>query len=462
MSADTTAVEIEPATSANLSDFEKFAEAHLLEAELALKEATLLGNQGGIDTAQAHLDKLRTQIGDARGLYVYAHGGTGGEVTIQQNAAGEYATHSEYWDNVTKFDPSWSSEKTRMWLDNEAHLFHDTLTPHTDLRLTEQKADEGIVYAAKAAVGFAESGVRFVNETFFGAAQLAWNVSGMVVNAASGGRYAQQENDALFATYDAAVTQLSHPVANIVSPWYDRTISAYNRGDGYGYGKGIGDAAFAIGTTLEGGVGLARAGVKLGRGGIQVLASSLDAPPMGSWRTQIGAVGDVSRVRVTSSAAADSVATRYGSAAQRQTLLKLASATRSLSEAKGVVYATREMRRLGYELEDVSLHYRGNQGVDLVFSKNGQYAIVEAKHSQYLSSLQTYAGGLRQGSMDYNISRLERYLQHGDGVHNLFVNRLLDDVYVGQLESFVSLYRGRSTYELPMGWPVPSVPPVKR
>jgi hypothetical protein len=87
--------------------------------------------------------------------------------------------------------------------------------------------------------------------------------------------------------------------------------------------------------------------------------------------------------------------------AQREALLNRVSETSSLSEAKGVVYATREMRRLGYELEDVSLHYRGSQGLDLVFSKEGQYAIAEAKHGQYLSSLETYAGGLRQGSLDY-------------------------------------------------------------
>ena len=54
------------------------------------------------------------------------------------------------------------------------------------------------------------------------------------------------------------------------------------------------------------------------------------------------------------------------------------------------------MKGLGYQLEDVSLKYRGNQGLDLVFSKEGQYAIVEAKHGNYLSSLETYKGGLRQ------------------------------------------------------------------
>lgn len=118
------------------------------------------------------------------------------------------------------------------------------------------------------------------------------------------------------------------------------------------------------------------------------------------------------------------------------------------------------MKRLGYNLEDVSLHYRGNQGLDLVFSNADNFAVVEAKHGKYLSSLKTYKGDLRQGSLDYNVSRLERYLDYGDGTHNTLVNRLLDDAYSGQLESFGTFYRSGKTYELPLGWP--NVPAVQR
>lgn len=146
-------------------------------------------------------------------------------------------------------------------------------------------------------------------------------------------------------------------------------------------------------------------------------------------------------------------AERYGGLTQRQALLNQVSDASSISEAKGVVHAFREMKGLGYQLEDVSLKYRGNQGLDLVFTKNSQHAIVEAKHGKYLSSLDTYKGGLRQGSLDYNISRLERYLDFGDGKNSDFANRLLNDAYSGQLESFATLYRGQSTYELPIGWP---------
>lgn len=134
--------------------------------------------------------------------------------------------------------------------------------------------------------------------------------------------------------------------------------------------------------------------------------------------------------------------------------------TGGLNEAKGVVHAFREMKRLGYSLEDVSLQYRGNQGLDLIFSNAGRYAVTEAKAGASLSLLKTYKGGLRQGSLDYNISRLERYLDYGDGTHNGLVNKLLDEASMGRLESFGTFYGSRRIYELPMGWP--SVPAVVR
>lgn len=126
---------------------------------------------------------------------------------------------------------------------------------------------------------------------------------------------------------------------------------------------------------------------------------------------------------------------RYGGAQQRQALLNQVSASGTLSEAKGVVHSFREMKRLGYELQDVSLHYRGNPGLDLIFHNGSRYAVVEAKYGKYLSPLKTYKGGLRQGSLDYNISRLERYIQYGDGTHNTLTNQLLNEAYSGQLES---------------------------
>lgn len=119
------------------------------------------------------------------------------------------------------------------------------------------------------------------------------------------------------------------------------------------------------------------------------------------------------------------------------------------------------MKGLGYQLENASLKYRGNQGLGLIFSKDGQCAIVEAKHGRNLSSLETYKGGLRQGSLEYNISRLGRYVRWGDGENLDLANNLLDAAYSGRLESFTTLYRGKSTYELPIGWPKNS-PAIKR
>ena len=112
----------------------------------------------------------------------------------------------------------------------------------------------------------------------------------------------------------------------------------------------------------------------------------------------------------------------------------------------------REMRRIGYKLEDVSLHYRGNHGLDLVFSKGNSYAIAEAKHGKSMSALKMDSLGLRQGSNLYNRSRLERYILHGDGKYNNLANRLLSDTYLGTLESFVGFYRGKRLVELPSGW----------
>ncbi len=147
---------------------------------------------------------------------------------------------------------------------------------------------------------------------------------------------------------------------------------------------------------------------------------------------------------------------RYGGAEQRAALLNQVRASSSLSEAKGVVHAFREMKRLGYQLQDVSLHYRGNQGLDLIFYNGSRYAVVEAKHGRHLSLLKTDTRNLRQGSLDYNVSRLERYLQYGSGTHSDLVDKLLVEASLGQLESFGTFYRSGRVLELPLGWPTVS------
>jgi hypothetical protein len=201
---------------------------------------------------------------------------------------------------------------------------------------------------------------------------------------------------------------------------------------------------------------------QMGEDGLRLLAGGLAQAGAGEL---IGAAGKLAMGADGLAAAGaaegglESLAAKAGSASRRDILLARVSEAQSLSEAKGIVHATREMERLGYTLEDVSLHYKGNQGLDLVFSKGEQWAVNEAKHGGSLSKLETYSG-LRQGSNEYNISRLERYLQYGDGTHNAVANDLLNAAQAGKLESFASFYRKGATYELPMNWP--RVPAIRR
>jgi hypothetical protein len=141
----------------------------------------------------------------------------------------------------------------------------------------------------------------------------------------------------------------------------------------------------------------------------------------------------------------------YISSRQRSILLSRVAESRSLSEAKGIVYAAKQLNSRGYLLVDASLQYSGNKGIDLLFKRVGIYATAEAKAGDRLSLLRTY-GGLRQGSDSYNASRLMRYLMRGNGQNNMLVEHLFNNVF--NLESFASFYRGKLLYELPHGWPI--------
>jgi hypothetical protein len=103
----------------------------------------------------------------------------------------------------------------------------------------------------------------------------------------------------------------------------------------------------------------------------------------------------------------------------------------------------------------------GCHGVDLVFRSKSGYAIVEAKAGAGLGRLKTCTG-LRQGSVEYNISRLQRYLDHSNNHANDDLARtLLDEAGSGRLESFGTFYRGGlAVYELLIGWPL--VPAIRR
>ncbi|NJD27986.1 MAG: RHS repeat-associated core domain-containing protein [Chloroflexi bacterium] len=192
------------------------------------------------------------------------------------------------------------------------------------------------------------------------------------------------------------------------------------------------------------------------------LARADDALAFG--RAAAGEAAAVERLAVEAgSAARASRAARLGDPARQALLNRIRDIRKSggsLSEAKGIIHATREMNRLGYELLDASLAYRGRQGLDLAFfnSTTGRYAVVEAKAGTGLGRLKTYSG-LRQGTAAYNESRLQRYLRYGDGVNDALVNTLLGELRARRLESFATFYRGSTTYELPLLWPgVPAVP----
>jgi len=176
-----------------------------------------------------------------------------------------------------------------------------------------------------------------------------------------------------------------------------------------------------------------------------------------------GGGGSVRRVSKANAAAEAAEATgrskntaRYGGASQRDILSRRLKETPTLAERKGIVHAFREMRKRGYRLEDVNLRYAGNRGqhgVDLVFSRHGRYAITEAKHGKGLGSLKKDTLGMRQGSRAYNVDRINRYLDHGDGKHADFAERLLDEIARGRTRSFATFYRSRRISELPNSWP---------
>ena len=115
------------------------------------------------------------------------------------------------------------------------------------------------------------------------------------------------------------------------------------------------------------------------------------------------------------------------------------------------------MKRIGYQLENVSLHYRGNQGLDLIFrTASGElaivttptYAVVEAKHGKGLESLSKDSLGRVQGSRDYNQNRLEEYIREGDDSHRNLAKKLHALFIAHKLKSYATFYGGNSIYEL--------------
>ena len=126
-------------------------------------------------------------------------------------------------------------------------------------------------------------------------------------------------------------------------------------------------------------------------------------------------------------------------------------------EAEGMVHAFQKMRSIGYDLVNVSLHYKGNQGLDMIFrTADGQmalvtsptYAVVEAKHGKGPESVSTDRKKLEQGSPEYNEDRLREYLKSGDKTQVELAKHLLRMSRLKQLKSYAAFYKGNSLYEL--------------
>ncbi|WP_197274345.1 hypothetical protein, partial [Novosphingobium sp. AAP93] len=155
----------------------------------------------------------------------------------------------------------------------------------------------------------------------------------------------------------------------------------------------------------------------------------------------------------------DSVATTGSratlDAVSRSNLYAAVQQTGSLSEAKGLVYAQREGLRLGYDKVLPSLTYRGNQGIDLALQSSAtrRYAIWEAKGGMSqtsLSALSTDTLGITQGSARFIDTRLQRYIDFGNGAHGNVAFDLQNARLTRNLDSFTSFYGSRRTYQLPL------------
>lgn len=112
-------------------------------------------------------------------------------------------------------------------------------------------------------------------------------------------------------------------------------------------------------------------------------------------------------------------------------------------EIEGIKYTIRSVERLGYTLVG-TLTEKGGRGIDLVFSGKEGLAVAEAKGGmQTLSSLKVYRD-LRQGSMYYILSRVQRYRGANQALAKAVENALM----TGRLRSFVGISSKKALYEI--------------
>ena len=149
----------------------------------------------------------------------------------------------------------------------------------------------------------------------------------------------------------------------------------------------------------------------------------------------------------------------YGGVEQRTALLNVVNRARTSEEAAGLITAHNLMRRHipGAKLMNVSLHYSGNQGLDMIYElPDGQlsiltYAAVEAKsgHSRNRNQLLGKDQfGVRQGSALYNYERVKKYRRHNGEIHQALAARLEYLAQANKLKSFATFAKDESLWEL--------------
>ncbi len=138
-----------------------------------------------------------------------------------------------------------------------------------------------------------------------------------------------------------------------------------------------------------------------------------------------------SQVTVHNSCAFEEVTHNIGRAVDKLKRVQHAVTSKS---GKGIDW--REMIGVDYTIKRITEHFsyrligavktRGNQGIDLIFEgvgpNAGKFALAEAKASRGLSALKKDKLGIRQGSLDFFITRLERAGPEYDHIRTLLAN----------------------------------------
>jgi LysM domain len=212
------------------------------------------------------------------------------------------------------------------------------------------------------------------------------------------------------------ITELGAAVRAITS---DRQVRGEVADIMSGYAKSLGAANAALGAAdLLYNVGMAMVGARLAKAGVQAYragnAVKHEAAAVEIVDDLFGAltkVADVTLMRRNVASALKAGMSRTELEAISRTAA--VQSTRTVKEGAGVFHSIVRMQNQGWELIDKSFDYKSNNGVDLVFKKEGgRFAVVEAKYPDMgsLRDTDTQFGSRMQGSKDWNIDRLNRLI----------------------------------------------------